>query len=150
MRRRLLEICLLAYPRVRRERDSDYLRDLALELADAHGLRRQILSLLRGGLGERAEVRRLAHRAGAPAWKKRFVVACSVLAAMLPAIGVVGGDAADGERVEADRFACLVDVPDACVETKELVAKRLRGGWACASRRITRHDQPVTSWRCNL
>ena len=55
MRRRLLELCLLAYPRARRDRDGDYLRDLALELAETYGLRRQVLSLLRGGLGARIE-----------------------------------------------------------------------------------------------
>jgi hypothetical protein len=34
MSRRLLDLCLLAYPRARRERDRAYLRDLALDLAD--------------------------------------------------------------------------------------------------------------------
>jgi hypothetical protein len=36
MSRRLLDLCLLAYPRARRERDRAYLRDLALDLAESH------------------------------------------------------------------------------------------------------------------
>ena len=139
MRRRLLEVCLLAYPRARRESDGDYLRDLALELADVHGVWRQALSLLRGGLSERT------------AWQKRFVIVGSALAVMaFVAIGVVGPGPAGGERVEADRFACLDDVPGGCAETKDLVAARLRGGWDCASQRITRDGQSVTAWRCDL
>ena len=48
MRRRLLDLCLLAYPRASRQRDSDYLRDLALDLAERQGLARQAVSLLSG------------------------------------------------------------------------------------------------------
>jgi hypothetical protein len=50
MSRRLLDLCLLAHPRARRERDRVYLRDLALELAERDGLGRRALSLLRGRL----------------------------------------------------------------------------------------------------
>ena len=39
MRRRLLDLCLLAYPRACRRRDRDYLRDLALESGPAPGPR---------------------------------------------------------------------------------------------------------------
>lgn len=66
MSRRLLDLCLLAYPRARRERDRDYLRDLALDLAEGQGLMRQAGSLLLGGLRERvASLGRWAWRAGA-------------------------------------------------------------------------------------
>jgi CubicO group peptidase (beta-lactamase class C family) len=62
MKSRLLRLCLLAYPGASRERDGGYLRDLALELAKTSGVRRQALSLIRGGLLER--VRGVRRRAG--------------------------------------------------------------------------------------
>ena len=46
MSRRLLDLCLLAYRRARRERDRDYLRDLALDFAETHSLAHEALSLL--------------------------------------------------------------------------------------------------------
>ena len=61
MRERWLARCLLAYPKASRERDGGYLLDLALELGEASGVRRQALSLLRGGLAER--VRGVGRRA---------------------------------------------------------------------------------------
>ena len=48
MIRRLLELCLVAYPRARRERDREFLRDLALDLGGTHGLTRQAVSLAAG------------------------------------------------------------------------------------------------------
>ena len=61
MRERWLGWCLLAYPKADRERDGDYLVDLALELGERSGVRRQALSLLGGGLLERVRgVRRRA------------------------------------------------------------------------------------------
>ena len=54
MRRRLLEMTLLAYPRQVRRRDGDHLLGLALELADRHGAAREAFGLLRGGLAERS------------------------------------------------------------------------------------------------
>jgi hypothetical protein len=66
MRRRLLDLCLLAYPRASRRRDRDYLRDLALELAERHGFARQAVSLLLGGARERTgRARRWSWRIGA-------------------------------------------------------------------------------------
>ena len=55
--RRLLALCLLAYPRGRRTKDGAYLLDLALELSETYGVGRQALSLLRGGLAERVRRR---------------------------------------------------------------------------------------------
>ena len=57
MRRRVLELSLLAYPRQVRQRDGDHLLGLALELADSHGAAREAFGLLRGGLAERRRSR---------------------------------------------------------------------------------------------
>jgi hypothetical protein len=98
MRRRLLDLCLLAYPRARRQRDRDYLRDLALDLAETQGLRRQAWSLLVGGLGERI---------GRPA--QRALVACLVLAAPAGWLLLPGG----GDRVGVS------DVEHVCEVTED-------------------------------
>jgi hypothetical protein len=58
MRRRLLHLCLLAYPRASRRLDGDYLRDLALELAEHQGFARQAGSFLIGGVRERGDCTR--------------------------------------------------------------------------------------------
>ena len=78
MRRRVLALCVLAYPRSRRERDGDYLRDLALELAEGHGVRREVASLLRHGLVARFRLsRRLA--------RLRYGLAVCLVAGMVSA-----------------------------------------------------------------
>jgi hypothetical protein len=164
MRRRLLDLCLLAYPSVRRGRDHDYLRDLALELAETYGLWRQAVSLLRGGLSERVERRRLSGGASRGIWMRRAVIGCFVAMAMAFAASGLSGIAAGGvERVEVDRLACVdeghsrskrdrhVDAPGGCARTaKRLVATRLRGGWDCAMQRHTRDGQRAIAWRCTL
>ena len=92
MNRRLLALCLCAYPRSRRDRDGGYLLDLALELAAESGVRRQAVSLVSGGLLERARgVRR------GPA-----LLAGAVVAATL----AVGGVAATAEEVEVEVQSC--------------------------------------------
>jgi hypothetical protein len=161
VRRRVLDLCLLAYPRARRERDRDYLRDLALDLADRHGFLRQALSLLRGGLGERIEVRRRGASRGT--WIKRVVVACFVLAALaLAANGLIRPPEGDGEQIQQiEQFACVyADHPPSkrnrppaidageCAQTRRLVAARERGGWDCTTRRRTRPGRRSTSWEC--
>jgi hypothetical protein len=136
VRRRLVDLCLLAYPRRRRERDRDYLRDLALELAETYGLRRQAMSLVRGGLSERVSVRRL-------------VLGCFVVAILaFAASGLTGIDASRDQRVEAGRVVC-VDT-DACAQAKRQVAARRQGGWDCAMRWRARDGQRATTWRCTL
>ena len=89
MRERWLARCLLAYPKARRERDGDYLLDLALELGETSGLRRQALSLLRGGLLERVR-----------GVRRRAVVVVGVGVAALLAVGGVA--AADGGLVQVE------------------------------------------------
>jgi hypothetical protein len=150
MRRRLLDLCLLAYPRLRRERDRGYLRDLALELAETYGLRRQAVSLLRGGLSERIDRRRLGRGRRSSGWMRRVVVGCLVVAATaFAASGLTRIAAGDLARVEADRLVC-VDRGKGCVQTQRLVAARLRAGWECAMRRRTRDGQRAIAWRCTL
>jgi hypothetical protein len=156
MRRHLLDLCLLAYPRPRRDPDRRYLCDLALDLSETYGLRRQALSLLRGGLTERIEVWRRRRRTGRSAWSGRAVAASLLLAAAgVAAIGL-GGAAPGSERVEADRFVC-VETEDrrsgagACAQTKSLVGTRLRAGWDCTPPRHTRDSGVLTiAWRCSL
>jgi hypothetical protein len=163
MSRRLLDLCLLAYPRARRERDRAYLRDLALDLAEgSHGLARQALSLLLGGLRDRIEAGRKTGGVRVGTWIRRGAVASSVLAALaLAANGLVGTTESDGERIhEVEQFACVhVDRPPSrrdeldsdaggCAETRRLVAARERGGWDCKTRRRARHGRHSTSWEC--
>jgi hypothetical protein len=163
MRRRLLDMCLLAYPRARRERDHGYLRDLALELAEAYGLRRQAVSLLRGGLSERIECRRVNRGRKASAWMRRVVIGCFVVAATaFAASGLSRIAAGDVERVEADELACVdtdharsrgdraVTASGGCAQAKRLVAVRLRAGWDCAMRQRTRDGRRAIAWRCTL
>jgi hypothetical protein len=161
MRRRVLDLCLLACPRVRRERDHDYLRDLALELSETYGLRRQAMSLVRAGLSERIELRRARPGASPWVWMRRLGGACVVVAALaFAASGLTGTAAGGGERVEAGRLVCVdtgysrwmrdrdVDRPGACAQAERLIAARLRGGWECAMRRRTRDGQRAIAWRC--
>jgi hypothetical protein len=97
MRRRLLELCLLAYPRARRERDRDYLRDLSFDLAETDGLGRQAISLLFGGIKERIEGRRRRAGTRMGTWALRAAVASLVLAAVaLAASGLLGPAGSDG------------------------------------------------------
>jgi hypothetical protein len=161
MRRGLLELCLLAYPRARRERDRDYLRDLALDLAEEQGVLRQGLSLLWGGLSERIEDRRRRSSASLGRWVKRTVVASFVLAALALAgtTLVVGpdGDSAFGREVEA--FTCVHgneagatphDRRGECSGTTRLVAARVRAGWDCTTRRHTHNGRSAIASRCTL
>jgi hypothetical protein len=132
MRRRLLELCLLAYPRAVRESDREQLRDLALDLADSHGTAREALGLLLGGMAER---RRRAGRA------RRAGVAVGAMTAL--ALGLLSWSAAaDGGRVEEDRFTCAGE----CAEVESEVAERVRDGWTCTERR----EPTVVTWRCSL
>ncbi|MGI8593280.1 MAG: hypothetical protein ACR2ML_02755 [Solirubrobacteraceae bacterium] len=55
MNGRLLSLCLLAYPRARRVRDGEVLRDLATELSARRGAIREAFGLIRGGLAARWE-----------------------------------------------------------------------------------------------
>jgi hypothetical protein len=161
VRRRLLDLCLLAYPRARRERDRDYLRDLALELSEAYGLPRQALSLLRGGFRERIEVRPRRPRFGLRTWINRVVVACVMLAALTFAGRALVGTAGQDERVEVERLTCVYTEhppskgdrdagPARCAETKGLVTARVREGWDCATRRRTLDGRRAIAWRCAL
>lgn len=162
MSRRLLDLCLLAYPRVRRERDRAYLRDLALDLAESDGLARQALSLLLGGLRERLETARKTGRVRVGRWMGRALVASFVLAALaIAANGLVGTMDSDAERIqEVEQFACLhVDYSPArrdeldsdareCADTIRLVASRERDGWDCKTRRRALPRHYTISWEC--
>jgi hypothetical protein len=159
MRARLLDLCLLAYPRARRASDRDFLRDLALDLAETQGLLRQAWSLLGGGLRERIELRRRRPGAGRGPWVRRIVVASlvlSVLAAM--ANGLTSSER--GAR-EVEQFACQytreppprsAHLPTkrgaGCGDAARLVAARKRAGWDCATGRRARSNGLTTTWRC--
>jgi uncharacterized membrane protein len=162
LRRRLVEICLLAYPRTRRDPDREYLRDLALELGDAYGLRRQAISLVRGGLAERLDSWRRVSHADASTWMRRTVVAGAVLAAIALTSSVIGTATGEGERVEIDRATC-VDVrhrgddgdrePIAfagCSDARSIAAQRASRGWDCSVRHRVRDTRREISWECRL
>jgi hypothetical protein len=132
MSARWLARCLLAYPKAQRARDGAYLLDLALELGARSGVRRQALSLLRGGLLERA---RGVRRATA-------VVAAAVVASLL----VVGGVAvADEGSVEVEAQSCTATSEVApCSAVDSWVADQERHGWRC-DRTSSRRE---VSWQC--
>jgi hypothetical protein len=130
MRRRLLELCLLAYPREVRDRDRDHLRDLALDLAESHGTAREAFGLLRGGLAERRRHRGRARRA---------VMVVGAATGLVLAF-VSWSAAAQGGRVEEDRFVCT----GGCAAAEAEVAARERDGWTCTERR----EAAAVSWRC--
>ena len=139
MSRRLLDLCLIAYPRARRDSDRAYLRDLALDLAEGRpGLARQALSLLLGGLSERIQ-------AGRKTWIRRALVASCVLAALALSVNGLAGSVVRSHEVE--QFACVSD-GGGCADTRKLVAVRERGGWDCQTRRRARHGRHSTSWEC--
>ena len=130
MRRRLLDLCLLAYPRGIRGRDRDHLLDLALDLAAEHGTACEAFGLLRGGLAER-------HRRGRRA--RRAVLAMGAVTGLFLAF-VTWSAAAQGGDVEEDRFACS----GACAAAEAEVAARERDGWSCTEKR----EPTAFSWRC--
>ena len=142
MRRRVLALCLLAYPRSRRDRDGDYLRDLALELAERHGVRREIGSLLRNGIVERVRFN------GTTAWQRHGVIAALVaaIASTGLALGVLGWPAVD-QRFEAEQLTCAAT--DGCAKTAAVVAAHVRDGWACRSSRDAREGLSVV-WHCTF
>jgi hypothetical protein len=127
MRGQLLDLCLLAYPRALRRRDRDYLRDLALELAERHGLVRQVISLLLGGVRERVS--------SAGRWGRRLGAA-SLAGVALAFGGLVVSAGAHGSH-EVDRFACAasgVGGGSGCAaHARSLVFARERTGWRCTT-----------------
>jgi hypothetical protein len=141
MRCRLLDLCLLAYPRACRRRDRDYLRDLALELADRQGLARQATSLLLGGVRERAAgARRRSRRIGAVS-----------MVGLALAFGALAVSAAAPGTHEVDRFACAASTAggrsSCAAQARSLVASRERAGWRCEPRDgLT--DASGASWEC--
>jgi hypothetical protein len=139
MSRRLLELCLLAYPRARRERDGVYLRDLALELGEAQGLSRQAISLLLGGLRARVEC-------GRRRWAGRAVVACLALFALAVAASPGGGSAHDVEEYACAEEPARLEINSGCTETERVVAAKEREGWNCATHR--RPGRRSTTWEC--
>ena len=96
MKSRLIDLCLRSYPSTLEQREHDYLRDLALEMADdLGGAARQGLSLLRGGIVERFG----SMRDRRPGWRPgRVVAVCSVLIVASAWVGLAGSSSA--ERVE--------------------------------------------------
>jgi hypothetical protein len=131
MRRRLLELCLLAYPRAVRHSDREQLRDLALDLAEHHGTMREAWALLRGGLAVRAGHLRT----------RRVAVAVGTATAVALTF-LTWSAAAQGGRDEEDRFTCVGE----CAVTEAEVDDRVRDGWTCTERRAP----DAVSWRCVL
>ena len=139
MKRRLVELCVLAYPRGRRERDRAYIRDLTLELSETYGLPRQAASLIRGGFAERL---RVGLRPLAAAGCVLIAIGVGVGSLLWPAGGA-------GERVEVEELAC-VETGGACAESKRFVAARTRQGWDCGTDTSEPTDGGAVTWRCTL
>jgi hypothetical protein len=139
MRGRLLDLCLLAYPRACRHRDRDYLRDLALELANRQGLARQAVSLLLGGLRERV--------VGAGRWTRRIGAASLVgFALAFGALAVSAG--AQGDH-EVERFACVASGGGrgCAAQARSVVLSHERAGWRCTPRGDL-PDALSANWEC--
>jgi hypothetical protein len=162
VRRQLLQLCLLAYPRARRNCDREYLRDLALDLAETQGLLRQATSLLLGGIRERIEARR-GRAASLGTWIARAGVTSFLLAALaLAATSLIAAPEGDREhRREVEVTTCLsTDQPPPkpaharangegeCVAERRLVASRVQAGFDCATHRRAGHERLVIAWRC--
>jgi hypothetical protein len=163
MIRRLLELCLVAYPRARRDRDRDFLRDVALDLGGTQGFTRQAVSLLLGGLKERIEGHRGRGAAPVRTWARRVAVGCLALIVLTVAAstltGIGSGDA--GSVREVEEYACVYaqDSPSRgdelrlgnageCAETRTLVATRKREGWDCTWRRRSGAGRRSSTWEC--
>jgi hypothetical protein len=163
MSRRLLEACLLAYPRSCRERDRDHLLDLATDLAEAHGSARQAMSLLFGGLNERIELRRRTAGGVRGGWARRVAIACFVLmgltVAAIELTGVSRGDV--GSVQEFEEYTCVhaevtparrdgqqVARDSGCADTTRLVAAMERDGWSCTTHRLWTVGGSETTWDC--
>ena len=129
MRRRVLELSLLAYPRQVRQRDGDHLRGLALELAGSHGSAREVFGLLRGGLAER-------RRRG----RTRRAVAGVVAVTALVLAALSWTATAQSGRVEEDLFSCAGQ----CADAEAAVESRVRDGWTCTEDR----EPDAVTWRC--
>jgi hypothetical protein len=130
MRERWLARCLLAYPKARRERDGGYLLDLALELGERSGVRRQALSLVRGGLLERVS-----------GVRRRAALAAGLGVATLLVVGGVA--VADDGSVEVEVQSCAAP-GTGCSAVDDWAADRERHGWRC-DRTSSRGD---VSWQC--
>ena len=162
MSRRLLDLCLLAYPRARRERDRAYLRDLALDLAESHGLALQALSLLLGGLRDRIAASRQAGASewadgsGEPSWphssSRRWRWPRTSRSEPPRAMGSASTRSSSSRACMLNRLPPRRDELDSdaggCPDTRRLVAARERGGWDCKTRRRARQARYSTSWEC--
>jgi hypothetical protein len=149
VRRHLLDLCLLAYPRVSRARDREYLRDLALDLAATQGLLRQAWSLVGGGLRERIEVTR--RRRGAGAWARRAAVGSLAIAALYAGAGLFLADPGGAEKGrEVEVLACVTDEanPRACADVNTATARRAQAGWDCTTRRRAHDGQLEIASTC--
>jgi hypothetical protein len=130
--RRLIDLCLLAYPRAIRRRDRDHLRDLALELAEDQGLARQGWSFVLGGMRQRV--------AWASGRTRRAAAAAGALLALALAANVVVASAASNREVE--RFACSTG----CAAVQRQVAEREQAGWTCTADERAPGDGDA--WEC--
>jgi hypothetical protein len=141
MRRWLLGLCLIAYPPSSRRREGAYLRDLALELAERQGLLRQVVSLLAGGVRERA---------GRPGrWGRR--VAAASLAGLALAVGGLAVNAAAQTDHEVGQFACTdsgIGGDSSCAgQARKVIVARERAGWRCTAVGGAATPQRA-EWRC--
>lgn len=134
MSRRMIDLCLLAYPAATRRRDGGHLRELALDLAEDHGLFREVCGLLRGGLAER----RRRSRSG----RAVVAVGAASLLALTALTALTWTATAQSAQIEEDVFECAGECTDARAE----VASRVRDGWSCTER----PEPDRVSWRCVL
>lgn len=140
MTRRMIEWCVLAYPRARRADDGRYLRDLALELGTSNGIWREALSLLAGGVRERWRIRRgRGLRANA-----RLAGGVLVTAALL----VCGLAFFGSTDTDIEAQSCVEGPAGSCAGMEQLVKARESDGWECATRRHVVDGHSVLDVEC--
>lgn len=149
MRSRVLRWCVLAYPRDRRTSDGDYVRDLALELVEAHGFAREAWSLLTGGLRERLRTLRTGH-----VLRSRRMAVVAAAAATVAVLAGLAATLASGDT-EIEVRSCSEPVASAtaahtagCGRIDDLAGIREQQGWDCSTQRRTDEGRRYVDLEC--
>lgn len=152
MSRRIIELCLLAYPRTQRRRDGAYLRDLADELAETNGVVREAWSLLATGLSARARGLSTSRRAVPLA-----IAGAVAAAAVVAAVAVIGST-----DTEVQVHSCVEPASSSagagastagtapCTRLVILGRTMERDGWDCESQDSIVDGRRLLDLRCRL
>ena len=147
MRRRLIALCVLAYPRSCRRAEGEFLRDLTLDFAETNGFGRQLGSLVRGGFAERIRLRRPRTLAHSPRrMLTRAVAVAAGVAAIVAALALFGSADTDVEVHSCVETRSSSD--HGCADVRRLAADKERDGWECTARRQTVEARLMVDIEC--